>query len=294
MPKILTIFLIVFIVLIIAIIGIRLFSGEDNWICQDGQWVKHGNPSAPMPTEPCGQESSQGIIVISPKPNELVHNPINLNGQARGRWFFEASFPIKLVDSQGTLLTFGYVQAQDDWMTENYVPFESELNYLVDATTSAILVFERDNPSGLISQNDKFEVPIILSPVETQIVKVYFNNDQLDPEFSCNKVFPVERKIIKTQAVAKAALEELLKGPIQQDKDQGYLTNINNGVLIQSLNITDGTAFVDFNDQLEYQVGGSCHVAAIRAQITETLKQFPTVQNVIISINGRTEDILQP
>lgn len=294
MPKILTIFLIVFIVLIIAIIGIRLFSGEDNWICQDGQWVKHGNPSAPMPTEPCGQESSQGIIVISPKPNELVHNPINLNGQARGRWFFEASFPIKLIDSQGTLLTFGYVQAQDDWMTENYVPFESELNYLVDATTSAILVFERDNPSGLISQNDKFEVPIILSPVETQIVKVYFNNDQLDPEFSCNKVFPVERKIIKTQAVAKAALEELLKGPTQQDKDQGYLTNINDGVLIQSLNITDGTAFVDFNDQLEFQVGGSCRVAAIRAEITETLKQFPTVQNVIISINGRTEDILQP
>jgi len=45
---------------------------------------------------------------------------------------------------------------------------------------------------------------------------------------------------------------------------------------------------------LQYQVGGSCRVSAIRAQIIETLKQFSTVKNVVISINGRTEDILQP
>jgi hypothetical protein len=35
-------------------------------------------------------------------------------------------------------------------------------------------------------------------------------------------------------------------------------------------------------------------VAAISAQIRETLKQFSTVKGVIISIDGRTEDILQP
>lgn len=32
---------------------IRLFSGEDNWLCQNGEWVKHGIPSAPKPTKPC-------------------------------------------------------------------------------------------------------------------------------------------------------------------------------------------------------------------------------------------------
>jgi len=41
-------------------------------------------------------------------------------------------------------------------------------------------------------------------------------------------------------------------------------------------------------------VAGSCRVGAIRAQIEETLKQFPTVQNVIISVNGNTENILEP
>lgn len=45
--------LIFIVVLIILVFGLRLFSGEDNWICQDGQWIKHGQPSAPSPTIPC-------------------------------------------------------------------------------------------------------------------------------------------------------------------------------------------------------------------------------------------------
>lgn len=129
---------------------------------------------------------------------------------------------------------------------------------------------------------------------ELMIVKAFFNNDYLDPEFSCNKVFPVERKIIKTQAVGRAALEELLRGPTPEEKAKGFFTSLNEGVEIQKLTIEQGVAKVDFNEQLEFQVGGSCRVAAISAQIRETLKQFPGVTDVLISIEGRTEDILQP
>jgi spore germination protein GerM len=53
-------------------------------------------------------------------------------------------------------------------------------------------------------------------------------------------------------------------------------------------------ARVDFDEQLNYQVGGSCRVMAIRAQIEQTLKQFSTVDSVIISVNGQTEGILEP
>ncbi len=125
-------------------------------------------------------------------------------------------------------------------------------------------------------------------------VQVYFNNGRMDPEFSCNKVFPVEREIIKTEAMARATLEELLKGTSEKEESEGFFTSINPGVKIQKLTIGNGVAKVDFDERLEFQMGGSCRVAAIRAEITETLKQFPTVKNVIISINGRTEDILQP
>ena len=34
-------------------LGAQFLSGEDGWICQDGEWVKHGNPVGSAPTVPC-------------------------------------------------------------------------------------------------------------------------------------------------------------------------------------------------------------------------------------------------
>lgn len=39
--------------LFLIFFSIRLFSGEDNWMCQNGEWIKHGNPSFPAPTIEC-------------------------------------------------------------------------------------------------------------------------------------------------------------------------------------------------------------------------------------------------
>lgn len=135
---------------------------------------------------------------------------------------------------------------------------------------------------------------VYLLKTETMKVGVYFNNSRMDATISCNKVFPVERMVPKTQAIARVAIEELLKGPTETEKSQDFFTSINSGVKIQGLVIEEGVAKIDFDEQIEFQVGGSCKVSAIRSQIIETLKQFSTVESVIISVNGRTEDILQP
>jgi uncharacterized membrane protein len=34
-------------------VGLRLLSSEDDWLCNNGQWIKHGNPQVPQPTVPC-------------------------------------------------------------------------------------------------------------------------------------------------------------------------------------------------------------------------------------------------
>ena len=126
-------------------------------------------------------------------------------------------------------------------------------------------------------------------------VFVSFPNNQLDPKMlDCTKVFRTPRTIEETSAVGRVALEELFKGPTDEETEAGYFTTIPTGVKIQKLTIENGVAKVDLNKTLEYQVGGSCRVASIIAEIKDTLKQFPTVQSVIISIDGRTEDILQP
>jgi len=38
---------------IIALAGLRVLSPEDDWVCQDGQRAKHGQPELPMPSMPC-------------------------------------------------------------------------------------------------------------------------------------------------------------------------------------------------------------------------------------------------
>lgn len=45
--------IILIIFLFLAVATVRLFSGEDNWICKDGQWIKHGNPSFSAPSVEC-------------------------------------------------------------------------------------------------------------------------------------------------------------------------------------------------------------------------------------------------
>ena len=235
------------------------------------------------------------IKINNPRPNQTIQSPLAISGEARGYWFFEASFLIKLFDENNNLITTAVAKAQGDWMTENFVPFEADLNFSQPSAEKGFLVLEKDNPSGLSENADELRIPIkFWQEPEMMKIEVYFNNNKLDPEFSCNKVFPVEREIVKTKAAAKAALIELLKGVTLNEEKNGFFSNINLGVEIQNLVIENKIATVDFNDQLEFQVGGSCRVSAIRAQIIETLKQFPTVDTVIISINGRTEDILRP
>jgi hypothetical protein len=287
---------IVVVMVIIIALTIRFLSGdEDTWLCQNGEWIKHGQPSAPKPTSGCNdQKPSDEVSVTKPQPNQTVNSPLIVEGQARGNWFFEASFPIELVDDQGKILGQSFVQAQSDWMTADFVPFKGELNYQLAATTTGRLILKNDNPSGLPEKDKKIELPVLINPSDTMIVKAFFGNNNLDKEITCVKVFAVERRVAKTAATARAALNELLKGPSDEEKFQGFFTNINQNVQIQSLTITDGIAKVDFNETMETGMGGSCRVSAIRAQINETLKQFSTVKEVIISVNDRTEDILQP
>ena len=46
-------FLVVLIFIFVSIFSLRLFSGEDTWVCQNGTWQKHGQPSFPAPSTLC-------------------------------------------------------------------------------------------------------------------------------------------------------------------------------------------------------------------------------------------------
>jgi hypothetical protein len=241
------------------------------------------------------------IAVDNPRLNQAIESPLFAKGQARGNWYFEASFPVKVIDDNNFILGIMPAQALGDWMTTDFVPFSVTMPFSVPSTPNGKVVFQKDNPSGLPENDAELVVPVSFKEMigvsaELMTVKVYLNDSRYvnEPYFDCARTISVERQVPKTAGVARASIEALLRGATQDEINQGFVSSIGNGVRIQKLTIEDGTAKIDFNDWLEYQVGGSCRVAAVRAQIIDTLKQFPTVQNVIISVNDRTEDILQP
>jgi len=240
------------------------------------------------------------IVIYAPVSGAIVSSPLLIEGKASGSWFFEASFPIKLVDENGELIAQSLANAKSDWMTDDYVEFSGKIEFSVSVEKKAYLVFQKDNPSGVPENDAEYRMPVVLTiksrdlKIEISKIKVYFNNSKLDPEFTCVKVFPVEREIPKTAGIARATIEELLKGPTEHEKLNGYTTSINPGVKIQKLVIENGVAKIDFDAEMERGVGGSCRVGAIRSQITQTLKQFPSVKKVVISVDGRVEDALQP
>ncbi len=126
-------------------------------------------------------------------------------------------------------------------------------------------------------------------------LSVYFNNEFKNPNAAdCSLVFPVDRKVTVSGSPEEAALVELLKGPTDEEKKLGYNTAINSGVKINSLMVKDGIARVDFDKKMNEALGGSCRVGFIRAQIETTLKQFKGVNQVAISVQGSTEDAIQP
>ncbi|MCR4279001.1 MAG: Gmad2 immunoglobulin-like domain-containing protein [Candidatus Uhrbacteria bacterium] len=100
------------------------------------------------------------IRVTSPKENDLVSSSILIRGEARGYWFFEASFPITVLDANGNELYRGPVQAKGEWMTEDFVPFETKVTIKEPTTKTGVIIFHRDNPSGLPEYEQEIRIPV--------------------------------------------------------------------------------------------------------------------------------------
>ncbi|OGM10846.1 hypothetical protein A2Z22_03105 [Candidatus Woesebacteria bacterium RBG_16_34_12] len=58
MKKIIVVAVLLVVFLIGVVFFLRLVIGgpEDTWICVNGEWVKHGNPSSPKPDMGCGSK----------------------------------------------------------------------------------------------------------------------------------------------------------------------------------------------------------------------------------------------
>jgi hypothetical protein len=297
----------------LTLLGVRFLSGEDNWICVDGQWVKHGFPAGNKPNRECRNETindtnidnrrmeeSQNqnkeatnnvdevnIIVESPKADDIIGLPVIIKGQAR---VFENTVSYKIKDSDGSVLLENYLTANSKDVGE-FGPFEMTVNYPEPkGDKGTVEVFEYSAKDG--SEINKVEIPIVFKKVESMSIKVFFGNRKEDPDAqNCSQVYSVDRRISKTKAVAEGAIKELLNGITSQEQDEGYFSEINGNAKINKIAIKGGIAKVDFSGELFDGISGSCEIETIKNQITNTLKQFSTIEDVQITVDGQNDSL---
>jgi len=206
---------------------------------------------------------------------------------------FENTINYRISDDGGKQLYVGSFMTNAEAGVFGYFHQEVDLAKILKTIPQKIGldVLELSAKDGSDTNKTSFELVV---DQNSTTVFVYLINDKLDPEVTCEKTYSVARIVSKTTAVLKVAIEELLRGASNIDEGADFHSAINSGVKLNSTRIEDGIAYLDFDNRLEELVAGSCRVQFIRRQIEATAKQFSTVKEVIISINGRTEPVLQP
>lgn len=101
----------------------------------------------------------RNVKLVTAQGNK-ISSPLLITGEAR-LWYFEASFPIQIVNAAGLAIVNGYADADGNWMTEEWVPFTAELQFPTQLDGSeGTLIFKADNPSGDASRDDSVELSV--------------------------------------------------------------------------------------------------------------------------------------
>ncbi len=251
-----------------------------------------------VPVQIMAAAASVGIQVDSPREGQAITLPLHvaLRGAAPGEPLI-----VRITWGNGTMLEqsvpvvsgpdgVGYAVANVHWNTESAPP----------PTPSGDATFELVRGDGTVVKRVAVQV---LPEEATQLVDVVW----ADP--SLQDVIVFKQAIERSPQVATAALRELLNGPPDGNaagatsalptlkeilsypgrrQDWGY------EVKLLKLTIVDGVATANFSDELRAYGGGSARVLMIRHQIERTLLQFPSVEQVVIEIEGQSADVLQP
>lgn len=209
------------------------------------------------------------ITVYSPLENYAVSSPLKITGAARGNWYFEASFPVRIFDANGKELGVIPAQAKSDWMTTEFVPFEAVLDFQNPTTEKGTLVLQKDNPSGLPEHDDSISIPIRFEKSETK-------TGTLNGEMTIGPVCPVER--VDNPCKPTAEMYAARKVSIYKFTD----SVLKNKVLVSTLTpdaegkfgvtLEAGTYFIDVAHQGLGGVSGVPQTIKIEANKTTALK----------------------
>jgi hypothetical protein len=150
------------------------------------------------------------VRVSSPSQNSVITSPVTVVGEARGNWYFEASLPVEVVGSDGTVLGVAPAQAQGEWMTTEFVPFSTTITFNPGKNTAGFIRVKKDNPSGDPSRDESIDIPVTFATTSGTVSldacrptgcsgQICSDEDivstcEYKPEYACYKTAKCERQ----------------------------------------------------------------------------------------------------
>jgi hypothetical protein len=100
------------------------------------------------------------IEIEEPTTGTEIFSPVTIKGEARGKWYFEGDFPVKVLNYDYQTIATGIAKAEGAWMTEDFVPFEVIINYKRPYLEDGYILLSRSNASGLPEHDQWVIIPV--------------------------------------------------------------------------------------------------------------------------------------
>lgn len=142
-------------IVILILLGIVLF-----WHPAQGPALSANTATSTLVAESVTSPDGTLTIILPEQVGVLITSPVGIEGQAKGNWFDEASFRVKILDGNGTVLGKGTAQALGNWMTTGTVAFAANIPFTTPKYATGSIVFSSDNPSGLPVNAKTFTLPV--------------------------------------------------------------------------------------------------------------------------------------
>lgn len=108
--------------------------------------------------------SADGHVgVTAPQPGALITSPVTVVGTVTGGgWLFEGSFPVKILDGDGTTIGGGSAATvtSGEWTSTGTVSFTAIVQFTVPRFATGTIVLSKDNPSGMPQKDMSLSIPV--------------------------------------------------------------------------------------------------------------------------------------
>ncbi len=103
-----------------------------------------------------------GNPIVNIEKNQVIKSPLIIEGNSNHVWFgFEGSLgTVELFTKDNKSLAKTGLKIKGEWMTENAVDFFAKLEFNPGKAKEGKLVFKAENPSGEVSRQKSFEIPV--------------------------------------------------------------------------------------------------------------------------------------